>query len=153
MKGRPVSMTSHCRIWRVMRDLARPAEAEELSALACVSRSRASAYLNELRDCGLVHISGWRPADPATGGYPAKLWVFGFGVDKPKPERQSREKHNARQRAYWRKRKKEIISAHSVEVWRRISKSRNLGGMDRIVIDGRTIYQRTRIKQGVSNEQ
>lgn len=147
MLGAPTRFTAHCRMYAAIRDIGRPVEIKELSVITHLSQPYAWLVARELHRCGLIHVAGWR-AVTIGGGYPAKLWAFGYGVDVPKPA--AKDVAESRRKSY-HKRKKDITNAYGYDVWKRIEISRARGGSDRIVVDGRIIYQR--VKPAIKNEE
>lgn len=138
MIGAPTRFPAHCRMYAVLRDVGRPVEMKELAILACLSTHHAWTVSKDLHDCGLIHVAGWREVTVG-GGHPAKLYAFGFGKDVPKPVRKDMK---AIRRASYYKRKLILIKEHGYETWKRIKSSRAMGGSDRIVVDGKVIFQR-----------
>lgn len=138
MIGAPTRFPAHCRMYAILRDIRRPVEMKELAILACLSTHHAWTVSKDLHECGLIHVAGWREVTVG-GGHPAKLYVFGFGKDVPKP---ARKDSKAIRRASYRKRKRAVVQAHGYETWKRIKTSRALGGSDKIVVDGKIIFQR-----------
>lgn len=135
--GAPLRFTGHVRVWKTLRDQG-PMEVKQLAKAACLSIKRVRECITDLHECGLIHVAGWRPVT-VCGGHPAKVWAFGHKADAPKPP--AKDVIEIRLAGYHR-RKQEWINQFGLDVWRRVSKSRAKGGPDRIVIDGRCIYQR-----------
>lgn len=135
---RPTTFPGHCRMWRILRDLGRPAELMELADIGAMREWHAARILRYLHECGLIHVAGWRNVTVG-GGYPAKLWAFGNADDVTRPKAEN--KTDVKRRS-WHKRKKEWIEQYGKEVYQRIRTSSARGGPDQIVIDGKIIYRR-----------
>ena len=135
--GRPSKFPSHCRIYAYLKDHGM-AESTHIADGAHVSLDRTWAILRELRDCGLIHISGWRPVTIG-GGYPAALWKFGYAEDAPRPP--AEDKGVIRRRSQ-RKRYNELKKRYGSRITRKIVCSKSNGGADVVVVDGKIIYRR-----------
>lgn len=135
--GRPISYGTECAAYAYLRDHG-PSESTHIADGIFRTWKTTCAALNILHECGLIHIKTWRPVTTG-GGFPAKVWAFGYGEDAQRPK--ARDAKEIR-RNCWHKRKADVTQKYGIEVARKIFKSRNQGGADRIVIDGRTVYQR-----------
>jgi hypothetical protein len=97
--------------------------------------------LRNLHECGLIHIAAWRSVTIG-GGHPAKVWAFGPGKDTPKPPiKDVRKVRNASRK----RRRQAVIDQYGKDIAKRIFCSRANGGSDKIVLDGRVIYERKRV--------
>lgn len=84
---------------------------------------------------GLLHISGWSRPESGHGSY-APIYSIGPGANKPKPKQLTATVKS-------RNRRNSLIERFGDSlIAERICRSRRNGGADRIVIDGKTIYQR-----------
>ena len=121
------------RIYNALRELGRGSN-EEISAKAFCGVKHTRKVLMDLRECGLVHIADYRKRD-GVGGTRIHIWQFGPGEEHEKVV----VKDHIQIR---RKRRRRLVSEYGVEIARRIIASRSKGGADRIVVDGKTVYQR-----------
>lgn len=136
--GRPATFPGHCRVYRFLARQSEPVEMPRISDGAALGPDRTWQVLNDLRECGLVHIAGYRPV-ASGGGYPAALWVFGHGEDAPRPPARDRReiKRTGNHRRY-----QEMKSRYGSSVARKIVCARSHGGADVVVIEGKVIYRR-----------
>jgi hypothetical protein len=130
---------SHCRIYRILASAAKPMLLAEITKLGCCDEHTAGRALNDLRSCGLVHICKWKRKGGDVGGAPLAMWQFGQAIDAPRPAALDLK---ACKRRHYHKRKDRIIQQFGDEVWNRIRVSRSQGGADKLVVDGKTVYQR-----------
>lgn len=135
--GRPMTCGSECAVFRYLRDHG-PAESTVIADAIHRAWKPTLAALNTLHACGLIHVAAWRPVTVG-GGWPAKVWAFGYGEDAPRPPARDAK---AIRRESWHRRRAHLAEQYGDEVARKIYRSRNNGGADRIVIDGRTVYER-----------
>ncbi len=135
--GAPARWPSHCDIFGYLRDQNRPIELKEIIARVGYSEHCTMRALRDLHDLGIIHIHSWKPADG--GGYPAKLWKCWPGNDAKQPElvpkRTSRMK-------WYRNKIEKMTNLYGSKVARKMVYSKACGGVDKIVIDGKTVYER-----------
>ena len=130
------------RIYNAMQE-AGTATAKEIAVTAHASATYTSQVLRWLRDCGLCHIHS-RKSRKNAGGTRLIVWKFGQGEDAPKEEvvRDFNASH--------RRRQARLIDQYGHETAIKILRSRANGGADRIVKDGKVIYQRGK-RRGTNN--
>jgi hypothetical protein len=127
-----------------MRDHPHEHDVDSMVKRVGYTKAHTLRVLKDLRACGLVHVSSWRRQPDGQRGYPAKLWRFGHGVDAPMPK--AKDMARSVRESYHRTRKRSI-EQFGIEVTRKIFVSRKRGGIDRLVIDGKTVYERKTRRQ------
>lgn len=108
----------------------------ELSDRAIACKKHVYRTLQSLHKCGLAHIVDWIPR-PDQGGTYQSVWTYGPGEHAPKKTQQHRDHIAVRN-----KRVAKLQSVYGIEITRRILNPRRKGGASRIVIDGKTIWER-----------
>lgn len=97
------------------------------------------SYLTAMRLAGRIYKHSYRP-NPVCGN-PIVIWAAGFREDAAyQPVSKEHHKQVRREHAEW------LRERYGRAVARKILQGRNSGGADRVVIDGKTIYQRKKIK-------
>lgn len=145
--GAPSRWPAHCRIYRVLRESKKQLVLLDIAKLACVADQTAGRALIELRSLGLAHIAKWRRTEGNTGGAPAAMWVYGYGVDAPKPTAYDEKTCKLR---HYHKKKEKVIDRFGHDIWKRMRLSRREGGADVISKDGYVIYRRQPAAQKVA---
>jgi hypothetical protein len=105
-----------------------------LTVDACVSDGNARTLIGQMIAARVVHLSAWRTA-AGLGGNHTQVYRLGPGREAKRPA--ARAKKVLYQE--WRQRK---IEKYGREAAGAMLRSRSYGGAERIVIDGRTVYQR-----------
>ncbi len=135
--GRPLRWPSHCDIFGYLRDQNRPIELSELVKRVGYSEHCTMRAVRELHSLGVIHIHSWRQANG--GGYPAKRWKCWPGKDAKQPalipKRISRLK-------WYHGKIKRMTALYGEEIARKMVYSRTCYGADKIVIDGKTVFER-----------
>lgn len=111
-----------------------PCTIKTLCADCAVSDSGARPLLRQMARAGAIHLSAYLPTT-GIGGMHTKLYSLGPGRAAKRPA--PRGKKVLYQE--WRARK---IAKYGPDIAGTMLRSRNNGGAERIVIDGRTVYQR-----------
>jgi hypothetical protein len=124
------------RVFNYLRDVG-PATCLELAEHCFVVPRHAQYCVTQLAELGLVHIGGWRRQFGAGARFrrPLAVWHFGYGKTACRVVDNSAK--SARDR-----RVKRLREEFGDEIASRILASRSNGGADRIVVDGRTLYER-----------
>lgn len=96
----------------------------------------ARQHLSAMYRAEQIHLHAWLRATGVGGNY-SKVWAIGAGADAPRPTATSK----AQNYRAWRHR---TIARWGAEIANRMFLSRRNGGADRIVVDGRVVYERGR---------
>jgi len=106
-----------------------------LSVACHIDQCHAASEIRRMRRAGgLMHIVAWVRPDAGHGSY-APVYAIGTGVDVPKPAQIPRHELCRRYREGLKERFGKDIAS-------KITRGRNNGGADSVVIDGRTVYRR-----------
>ena len=135
--GRPYTAPAHCDIFGYLRTLPRGAELSEIVKRVGYSEHRSMIALREMHSLGIIHIRGWRKC--ARGGYPAKRWACWPGKDAQMPPLVSRKESRLK---WYHGKIARMTNLYGPDVARRMVYSRACGGASKIVIDGKTVFQR-----------
>jgi hypothetical protein len=135
--GAPSRWPSHCDIFGYLRTQTKPVELSEIIRRVGYSKHCSMRAVRELHALGVIHIAAWKPADG--GGFPAKLWKCWPGNDAQKPALVA--KRTSRLKWYHGKIKR-MTDLYGREVARKMVYSKACGGSDKIVIDGKTVFER-----------
>lgn len=135
--GAPSRWPSHCDIFGYLREQNRAIGLDELVKRVGYSEHCTQRAVRELHALGIIHIAKWRPAEG--GGFPAKLWKCWPRKDAEKPPLASKKQSRLK---WYRKTVKTMTDLYGHSVARKVLTSRKYGGADKIVIDGKTIYER-----------
>lgn len=102
------------------------------------STSWARKILRSLHTQGFAHISGW---DRDGSRPPVAIYAPGRGEDTPRPRKRTMREANAA-------RKRKLADRYGEGIAKRILTPRKDGGPERIVVDGRTVWQRGKPRGG-----
>lgn len=105
-----------------------------LSVTAHASESTIRLLVRLMRAAGVVHVSRWI-SSLDRGGHPSMVVAFGPGKDARKPKPLTRAENWMR----WATKKRKQFGAEAAN---RMINSRQNGGADRVVLDGKTVYVR-----------
>lgn len=121
---------------RARLDSGGPATVKALSVDCHCSEHVARVHLSAMHKAGQIHIHAWLRATGVGGNF-SQVWALGRGPDARRPTATSK----AQNYRAWRQR---TIARYGPEIASRIFLSRRNGGADRIVVDGRVVYERGR---------
>lgn len=112
-------------------DNKRPVSDQDCAREAFCDRGVAKDCLNKLHDSGILRIAAYR----RTGSTPQAMYAFAMGKADavPPPPLTNAEKQ--------RKRRVELKRKFGQYAWR-VHTSRNFGGAEKLVVDGKVVYVR-----------
>lgn len=113
-----------------------PATVKALSIDCHCSEHVARGHLSAMHKAARIRIHAWLRATGVGGNY-SIVWALGAAPDAPRPTATSK----AQNYRAWRLR---TIARYGPEIASRMFRSRRNGGADRIVLDGRVVYERGR---------
>lgn len=133
--GAPSRWPGHCRIYAVLKASRKPLSVAEIAGSVYLAEQSVSRILKDLRSMGLCHVKSRRRST----GWSLALWSYGYGIDAPPLEPIPQSTHRL---AHYHRRKERIIEQFGIDIWKRINRSRTLGGAELLVVDGKRIYER-----------
>lgn len=136
-KGAPSRWPSHCDIFGFLRDEKRAIGIAEIVSRVGYSLHCTMRAINDLHKLGVIHIHSWKPANG--GGFPSKRWKCWPGKDAKQPALIPRRTSRLK---WYHGKIKRMTELYGEEVARKMVYSRNCYGADKIVIDGKTIFER-----------
>ena len=113
------------------------AEAKVLAIDCFLPTRRTTEALLTLNALGLIHIASWRRC--TLGGYPAKVWRYGQGVNAEKPVAYPKA---LRDKLSKEKRIRELAPVVGLSIAKRMFQARSNYGVERVVIGGKVFYER-----------
>jgi hypothetical protein len=117
-----------------------PMDTQAIADNCHMVRRQAQHIISQMRKVGgLVYIAAWDRYGDGQSGNMAPRYAIGNQADAPKPKRVSNK-------VAQRNRAQRLREAYGSHIAWRMMESRHSGGADRIVIDGKTIYERGKVR-------